>query len=192
MSEPNEKLRRDLQILEAMAAEMDEYLRSQTLFWPMMKSNLPRLTIGGYLLRQHRLESLQDLLDDTDQERLNGAKDNFNTALVEKIVRFEGRAHDELRARLRQWGEYLKELHDKSLGMGDYYKSHVQTRAMIAALVQKLRERPYELDERVQEQLEIYDKVLRNYWTPGEFTWPVEIRDISRTPKGGDSPARVG
>jgi hypothetical protein len=174
MSEPNEKLRRDLQILEAMAAEMDEYLRSQTLFWPMIKSNLPRLTIGGYLMRQHRLESLQDLLDDTEQERLNGAKDNFNTALVEKIVRFEGRAHDELRARLRQWGEYLKELHDKSLGMGDYYKSHVQTRAMIAALVQKLRERPYELDERVQEQLEIYDKVLRNYWMPGEFTWPVE------------------
>ena len=174
MSEPNEKLRRDLQILEAMAAEMDEYLRSQTLFWPMIKSNLPRLTIGGYLMRQHRLESLQDLLDDTEQERLNGAKDNFNTALVEKIVRFEGRAHDEMRARLRQWGEYLKELHDKSLGMGDYYKSHVQTRAMIAALVQKLRERPYELDERVQEQLEIYDKVLRNYWTPGEFTWPVE------------------
>lgn len=174
MSSPNVKLRRDLEILEAMATEMDEYLRSQTLFWPMMKGNLPRLTIGGYLMRQHRLVALRDLLDDSDQGRMNTAIENFNTALVEKIVSFEIRAHDELRARLRQWGEYLKELHDKSLGMGDYYPSHVQTRVMIAALVQKLKERPYKLDERIQEQLDVYDNVLRNYWMPGDFTWPLD------------------
>ena len=35
MSEAVDKLRDDLKILEAMAAEMDEYLRSQVLFWPM-------------------------------------------------------------------------------------------------------------------------------------------------------------
>ena len=174
MSNPNVKLRRDLEILEAMAAEMDEYLCSKTLFWPMMKGNLPRLTIGGYLMRQHRLEALRDLLDDSDQDRMNTAMENFNAALVEKIVSFESRAHDELRARLRQWGEYLKELHDMSLGMGDYYPSHVQTRAMIAALVHKLKERPYELDERIQEQLEVYDNVLGNYWMPGDFTWPLD------------------
>ena len=174
MSEPEEKLRRDLEILEAMASEMDEYLRSQTLFWPMMKGNLPRLTIGGYLMRQHRLLSLQELLDHDEQERLRNAVEQFERALVEKVVSFESRAHDELHARLRQWGEYLKELHDKSLGMGDYYPSHVQTRVMIAGLVEKLQERPYELDRRILEQLAVYDNVLRNYWQPGAFTWPEE------------------
>ncbi|MGB3715375.1 MAG: hypothetical protein WA996_13175 [Candidatus Promineifilaceae bacterium] len=174
MSESKEKLRRDLEILEAMASEMDEYLRSQTLFWPMMKGNLPRLTIGGYLMRQHRLDSSRNWLDESEQARLETAIERFNDTLVEKVVRFEGRAHEELHARLRQWGEYLKELHDKTLGMSDYYSSHVQTRAMISGLIHMLEGRPYDLDERVLEQLEVYDNVLRNLWEPGAFTWPDE------------------
>ena len=171
MSESKEKLQRDLEILEAMASEMDEYLQSQTLFWPMIKGNLPRLTIGGYLMRQHRLVSLRDGLDENEQVRLEAAIVRFNETLVEKVVRFEERAHEELHARLRQWGEYLKELSDKSLGMGDFYSSHVQTRAMITGLIQKLEGRPYELDKRVVEQLAVYDNVLRNFWEPGSFTW---------------------
>jgi hypothetical protein len=172
MTATNKKLRRDLKIVEAMASEMDEYLRSQTLFWPMTKGNLPRLTVGGYLMRQHRLMALKDLLEEADQERLRKAVKTFDEALIEKVVLFEERAHQELHARLRQWGEYLKELHDQSLGMGDYYPSHVQTRAMIAVLIHKMHEPPYKLDTRILDQLKVYDNVLRNYWEPGEFTWP--------------------
>jgi hypothetical protein len=105
---------------------------------------------------------------------LETAIGTFNETLVEKIVRFEERAHEELHARLRQWGEYLKELNDESLGMSDYFSSHVQTRAMITGLIHKLEGRPYELDKRVIEQLEVYDNVLRNFWEPGDFTWPNE------------------
>ena len=172
MTESIDKLQRDLEILEAMASEMDEYLRSQTLFWPMMKGNLPRLTLGGYLTRQHRLLSLRDLLDSSEQARLDKAIRQFDRSLVEKVVRFEKRTHEELHARLRQWGEYLKELRDKSLGMGDFYSSHVQTRAMISSLIRKLQEHPYELDKRVLDQLGVYDNVLRNYWESGAFIWP--------------------
>ena len=155
-----------------MSSEMDEYLRSQTLFWPMMKGNLPRLTIGGYLMREHRLAKLEKLLDESQQIRLQDAIAQFNSAIVEKVVRFEQRAHKELHARLRQWGEYLKELGDKSLGMGDYYSSHVQTRLMIAVLIKRLESPPYELNQRVFDQLRVYDNLLGNYWTPGPFTWP--------------------
>jgi hypothetical protein len=183
MSESNEKLRRDLDILEAMASEMDEYLRSQTLFWPMMKGNLPRLTIGGYLTRQHRLLALRDLLDASEQDRLDTAIGQFEDSLVEKVVRLEERANEELRARLRQWGEYLKELHDRSLGMGDFYSSHVQTRAMLSSLVMKLQEQPYVLDQQVLEQLDVYDNVLRNFWKPGAFIWPDGWQPAYPTPE---------
>ncbi|HET6442995.1 MAG TPA: hypothetical protein VFI27_00300 [candidate division Zixibacteria bacterium] len=174
MSESNKDLRGDLEILEAMASEMDQYLQSQALFWPMMNGGLPRLTIGGYLMRQHRLTSLRDQLDANDKVRLEAAVGQFNEALVEKIVRFEERAHQEIHARLRQWGEYLKELHDSKLGIGDYYISHVQTRLMITSLIHKLEEQPYELDSRVFEQLAVYDNILRNYWVPGSFIWADE------------------
>jgi hypothetical protein len=174
VSEAIEKLRQDLKILEAMAAEMDEYLKGQTLFWPLSDSSLPRLTLGGYLMRQYRLLQLRDLLDPGEQARLDAAIDRFNEALVEKVVRFEQRAHEELHARLRQWSEYLRDLSKESFAAGDFYPSAVQTRAMIRALINKLNMPPYELDDRTLTEVKAYDRALRNYWRAGEFVWPPE------------------
>ena len=172
MSEAKEKLQRDLSIMEEMAAEMDEYLKSETLFWPLIKGgDLPRLTLGGYLMRQSRLKLLRDLLEPNGLERLDAAIEKFNHALVEKIVRFETKAHEELQARLRQWGEYLKDLSRESGSYGDYYVAAVEARVMIAVLLDKLAMPPYQLDGRVLDQLSAYDRVLRNYWQPGEFVW---------------------
>ncbi len=174
VSEEADKLRQDLKILEAMAAEMDEYLRNGNLFWPLSDSTMPRLTLGGYLMRQHRLLALRHQLSDTDQERLAAAVAQFDEALDEKIVATEQKAHEEVRARLRQWNEYLKELRDPSMSAGDYYPSAVETRAMLAALLKQLESPPYRLDRRVLNELASFDRVLANYWEAGEFIWPEE------------------
>jgi hypothetical protein len=168
------KLGQDLTILEAMAAEMDSYLRNDNLFWPLGDSSLPRLTLGGYLLRQHRLVALRRQLDQADRDRLDAAEAQFSEALVEKVVAFENRAHEDIRARLRQWNEYLKELRDPAMVAGDYYNSAVETRAMLAALLKKLESPPYKLDRRVLNELASLDRVLANYWEAGELIWPAE------------------
>lgn len=169
-----EKLKSDLGILEAMAAEMDDYLRSQSLFWPLPDPSMPRLTLGGYLMRQHRLLALRQYLDADEQERLDKAVEQYNEALVEKVVRFEARAHEELHARLRQWSEYIRELCKESLAAGDYYPSAVDTRVMIKSLLDKLEKPPYVLDRRVFDELSAFDRALHNYWRPDDFVWPVE------------------
>lgn len=171
MSEAVERLREDLKILEAMARDMDEYLRNQTLFWPLSPPSLPRLTLGGYLMRQHRLVELVDLLSEADRGRLVAAQAEFNAALVEKVVRLEQRAHEELHARIRQWCEYLKELRRPGLAAGDYYPSAVEPRVMIAALLDKLQMPPYRLDPNVQEEVRVYDNMLRNHWQADDFVW---------------------
>jgi len=174
VSEDTGKLKRDLRILEAMAAEMDDYLRNGNLFWPLGDSSFPRLTLGGYLMREHRLDALRQRLDQPDRNRLEAAEAQFKEALVEKVVAFERRAHEEIRARLRQWNEYLKELRDPSLSAGDYYGSAVETRAMLSALQNKLESPPYQLDRRVLNELASFDRVLANYWEAGDFIWPEE------------------
>lgn len=172
VSEGSAKLKQDLKILEAMAAEMDEYLREDILFWPLGDSSLPRLTLGGYLMRQYRLDALRQQLDHADKSRLDAAEKLFDEALVEKVVAFETKAHEEVRARLRQWNEYLKELRDPSLAAGDYYGTAVETRVMLAALLNRLESPPYRLDRRVLNELASFDRVLANYWEAGEFIWP--------------------
>lgn len=170
----SEKLERDLVVMEAMAAEMDEYLRSDVLFWPLRGRDLPRLTLGGYLMRQHRLLELRDLLSMAEQERLHATISRYLDALEEKVVRFEEKAHKELEARLRQWREYLRDVKN---GTGvAYYPTAVETRAMIRALVSQLRVNPYRLDEEIPPQVALLDRELSRYWEPGDFVWPFDWR----------------
>jgi hypothetical protein len=172
MTEAKDKLKHDLTVVEAMVAEMEEYLLSDVLFWPIMKGGFPRLTLGGYLMRHHRLSALTELLDRDDVERLRSVVGQFNEALVERVVLFENKAHQEIRARLRQWGEYLKDLKRASGGYGQNYTSAVETRAMLQSLIQKLEMPPYRLDKQIGKQLSVYDKVLGSTWRSGDFIWP--------------------
>jgi hypothetical protein len=172
LSTEDAKLEQDLKILAAMAAEMEEYLRSDVLFWQMMPGGMPKLTLGGYLMRQHRLLALRDLLDKAQRARLDAAVTQFNRALVEKVVRFEQRAHRELAARVRQWSEYLRDLEQDSGSSAANYNSAVETRAMMAALVDKLKTPPYQLEPRLRQQVELLDRNLRLRWKPGQFVWP--------------------
>lgn len=174
MSESRERLERDLVVLHEMAGEMDDYLTSDVLFWLMMKGGMPKLTLGGYLMRQHRLLALRDLLDKEMQGTLEAAVSRYSQALVEKVVRLEQKAHMELEARIRQWGEYLKDLSwDRSAAVASYGTA-VETRATIQALVGKMREAPYQLDPAILPKIALLDGNLRQHWQPGPFVWPAE------------------
>lgn len=168
-----EKLGRDLKILEAMAAKMKDYLNSDELFWPKIDSDPVQPTLGGYLMRQHRLRVLQDLvLDDAQRKRLEAAITKFNQAILQTKGRFEEKAARELEARLRQWDTALEELLQDDPPSLAYYQADVETRAMIAALIDELRNFPAQFSSENVERLDKLDHRLRQRWQPGEFIWP--------------------
>lgn len=171
-----EKLKQDLVIIEAMASEMDEYLTSDVLFWPMERGDLPRLTLGGYLMRRHRLAALSALLDEGERNRLQAATTLYREALAGKIVRFENRAHEELAVRMRQWERFLNSNSGSEGSLAAYYATSVETRAMIASLVDELQSGPFQLPERTLEQLALFDRQLHAHWRTGEFVWPDDWR----------------
>lgn len=165
------KLQRDLEIVTAMADEMAGYLDSDVLFWPMQTSGMPQLTLGGYLMRQFRLLALADSLDAAAQQQLSQTVSRFNQALIERVVRFEQKASRELDARMRQWGEFLRDVEkDRDVSQAGYATA-VEARAMIAALVEKLQKRPYQLPPRTMTRVDLLDANLRRFWEPGQFVW---------------------
>ncbi len=174
MKNSKEKLTRDLVILEQMAEEMPSYLMSDTLFWPMMKGDMPRLTLGGYLMRQYRLLALADLLDEGERTRLETAVAQFEEAIDEHVVRVEQKAHQELHTRLRQWGEHLKDFQNSKSISAANYSADVEVRAIIAALVNWLQTAPYQLDPKISPQIRRLDTNLRRHWRSGAFVWPDE------------------
>ncbi len=170
MTDGVQKLEQDLAILAAMAAQMDDYLKSDILFWKMGQSGMPMLTLGGYLMRQYRLLTLSDLLSEAQQGELETAVIQFNAALTEKIVRFEAKANNELEARIRQFEAYLRDLR-KGQVTGMNYGTAVEPRAMIAALIDKLRKAPYQFDHQIPDRIETLDRSLHQRWIPGGFVW---------------------
>ncbi|MFO7664207.1 MAG: hypothetical protein R6X18_16655 [Chloroflexota bacterium] len=174
MQDGSERLDQDVDILETMAYQMAEYLDSEVLFWPMSHGGMPMLTLGGYLMREQRLLALANSLSEELQTQTDMAITRFNQALAERIVRFENKAHNELQARLRQWEEYLKEVERGTAGQSSNFATAVETRAMIAALLDRLSMPPYQTDGRAEKHLKLLDTRLRNNWQPGEFVWPLE------------------
>ena len=131
MSESKDILAHDLKILEAMVDGLPDYLVSDATHWPMTGSGLPKLTIGGCLMRQERLQLLRNQLTFADQARLDKNIDDFNASLENQVVRFERRAHEELHARLREWTTYLRDATSKKATARDYYANIVDTRIVI-------------------------------------------------------------
>jgi hypothetical protein len=173
MDEGKEKLSRDLEIAAAMVAEVREYVLSEVLFWPMATSNMPRLTLGGYLIRQHRLLLLRNLLTEAEREQLSAVMDAYEAVIGEWVVHVEAKIHQELGARIRQWTEYLRDIReDRQAKIATYYATAVEARAMIAALMDQLQTPPFRPEDRLSQEVDLLDKRLRAKWEAGPFVWP--------------------
>jgi len=130
---------------------------------------MPKLTIGGCLMRQERLQRLRDQISFADQARLDKSIDEFNDSLENQVVRFEGRTHDELHARLREWTTYLHDATSKMATKREHYANIVDTRIVITALINKLSQPPYQLNARLEQDIVQMDTRLKGQWQANEF-----------------------
>ena len=165
-----QKLVKDLEILEAMAASMDNYLLSKTMFHTL-HMGMPQLTLGGYLMRQHRLLALAgELLNEVERGRLDEAVAQFKQALMGKQARLEEKGQREIQSRLRQWDDFLRQVEGDPAEAAAFYHTRVEVRAMLASLVEALPA-PEDASLKALDQL---DEKLRQSWQPGQFVWPAD------------------
>jgi hypothetical protein len=167
------KLQSDLYILEVMADGLADYLQGDALFGKT-SGRVPKLTLGGYLMRQHRLTALQGDLQPAEQARLQQAVAQGEAALASQIVRSEARATQECHARLRQWEEVIRDLRRDARAHFAGYATAVEPRAMLTQLIHLLAQPPYQLDSAIPERLALLDGALRNSWDDGECVWSAE------------------
>ena len=169
MSTSDEKLQKDLEIIELMAQQMRAYLNNDLLL-PMTHPDAPQVTLAGYLMRVHRLQALRNtLLDGDERARLDQAVRAYQQVTGEKRAQFDQKIAQERQARLRQWREYLRDL-EEGAGNAVYYHTAVETRLMLTMLLNE------SADAEVTRPLETLDQTLRRAWQPGPFIWPAAWR----------------
>lgn len=169
-----DKLNQDLEILKAMVEELANYLDSDVLYWPMFKASYPQMTLGGYFMRQRRLQRLSYLLSDADQAELEQAVNQFDELTIDKKAQLMKKGLQELEARANQWEQNLSEYWDSEVIEKEYYKTDAEVRTMIADLIFELEIDLSQVDKELLFKIDSLDRELMANWQEGDFIWPEE------------------
>ena len=150
----------DLRFLKEASAQLQDYLLSNELYWPLSAS-LPRLTPGALLLIQVRCQVSQPLESRNYSDQVEVIRIKWRAAWEKKALR-------EISNRLRLWSEYLSDFvksPDQSL---ESYRTEVRGRVILQLL---LADQPDLPEKKALADLDI---VLQKYLIAGDFIWESE------------------
>lgn len=164
----------EMRYVEAILPELEEYLRSRELYRmvhvPHEESQppYPTLTLGTFLLALKRAQGFartahehsqwQKLARETDQLRAR-----WRQAWHEK-------SSLDANARLRRWGDFLREYFQKPADQIDRFAYEARNRVILELLKGELPE----LSD-VWSSLEQLDQRLQERWLTGNFIWESEL-----------------
>jgi len=156
---------KDKAYLEAGLPELEDYLLSDELYWPITSRgyDLPRLTIGGLLLATARLEARG--------ERIESLVTQLDAVRSKWRVAWETKAGRGVQARMRLWGNYLSDYRQNPEGHADAYPHEVRYRVMLHLLLPELSAPTAE-----QKELSHLDSLLRVNLISNNFIWESELQ----------------
>ncbi len=166
----------DIQYLRAASEELETFLLSQKLYWPINAGSpsgepaFPRLTLGGLLLANHRLQTRN--LSPQEEHIYISIDTKIKSIQLQWRTAWERKAQWEFKSRLNQWQNYLTELRANPELHAAYYSSEVRLRVLLHLLepAAKLLEPAY------VEMLSSLDLVLKQLISQAEFLWDEEFR----------------
>ena len=158
----------DLRFLKEAVPQLQEYLLSNELYWPLSGS-LPRLTPGSLLLTLARLAIQAPFEASKVESQVQNICAKWRSAWEKKVAR-------EIANRLRLWSQFLSDYVNAPDQNLDSYRTEARGRAILQLL---LAEQP---DAPEKTALVELDAVLKSCLVPGEFIWEPELQ--AAFPKG--------
>ncbi|MBN1203269.1 MAG: hypothetical protein JXJ20_15585 [Anaerolineae bacterium] len=169
-------LEHDVQALAAMASNLTPYLYEKEMYG-YLSNDLPKLTLGGLLLRLYRLSHLEESLNAEQQNLVQNARINFEAAASEWAVHYEGKLQHELQVRIDVLSRFLNECGDDLQSCAAYYPVQAEKRTMIEHLRDEAREHDC-LSEELDAQLQQVDNRLRRTVDDGDFIFDDRLQDV--------------
>lgn len=156
---------KDKVFLETGVSELKDYLLSKEIYWPIGARglSLPRLTIGGILLAQARLQARDEKVAAYTAE-LERMRIKWKVAWENKVIR-------EFKARMRLWSNYFMDYRHDPEQHADAYPYEVRNRVILSMIFMELDKPPSERIALVQ-----LDNMLRANLLASEFIWEAELQ----------------
>ena len=169
-------LERDLRVLSAMASSLTPYLYEDEMFG-YLAGDLPKLTLGGLLLRLHRLSGLDDILDADQQTLVQDARINFEAECSKWAAHYERKLQHELLSRLNAFDYYLQECLEDARSCAAGYPTQAEKRTMIEHLKTEAEEHGVISDE-IENRLKQSDQRLRRLFKDGAFITDERLKRV--------------
>ena len=175
MSIPQLDSSTELIISQRMVAELEDYLKSDVLYWHVSEPNplgshMPQLTIGALLEALTRADAGRADLLPGQQRELEAVRQQLDWVHAAHPALYVGKAIHELHSRLNACRANLADAQRKSKGL---YVQDVHVRAKIYLLEQTLGP---DMTPELQRQREQIDQELYEVFVPGEFIWDARLQ----------------
>jgi hypothetical protein len=164
----------DLRYIEAGREELEGYLLSKEVFWPLGvkppegKPDYPQLTLDWMLLSSARLSGRR--LSGAQNDQVERAISDLDLHRSKWRVAWEKKAGHCYQVRGRMWRDYLQEYKDNPQDNADRYTYEIRLRVMLELLRNEFRQQTPEV-----EFLMSLDGYLKIVLEPGGFIWEPEI-----------------
>ncbi|HEY43064.1 MAG TPA: hypothetical protein G4O11_03680 [Anaerolineae bacterium] len=170
----------NLKMASFMLEEIEDYLLSSEVFWPLSKRMpvgppLPRLTLGGLILTLDELNAQEKDLSPSQASELYKLRLQMEKVRTKWTVGLERKATQEVRSRLNLWRAYLVDIEER-VETPENYIYEVRYRVMFERLASLAIQQP-EIKPQVEEMRSL-DLRLRKIFVPGAFVWDPRLEDI--------------
>lgn len=165
-----------LSSLNEMLAELEPYLLSPTLFWPIKSrdSGIPqdRLTLGNLLLCLDQLSAIRDSWDLQTEVGFRKSELLWEHEQEKWKSSIRKKASQEIGSRLNLWRAYVMDLDDGQAANFDYHHE-VRNRVIIERLLEFISDR-----ETWEKDLNSVDRLLQSLVVQSEFVWTEHLQPM--------------
>jgi len=170
----------DLAVLEAFAAELEEYIVKDELY-RTVRVHLPagdqmiQMSGGDLLTRIFRLSAERDRLTPEQQVRFDAARGAAEKIIYSLRTRFHQRLQREVKARLDSLNWFLDECSSDPSRCRGEYPFEIRNRQRIDAIVSELGT---DLAPELKNQISRIDERIRMIVRPADFAWDTQLEPV--------------
>lgn len=162
-------LHHDIEVLDVMTANLTPYLYENELYG-YLSGNLPQLTLGGLLLRLHRLSKIETHLVSDQKATVQAARARLETESAKWAIHYEKKLQHELASRLTALDQYVRECQENRVDGAAHYAVQAEKRTMIECLRDAAQKNAV-LSDDLAVHIEHTDQRLRRLVRDGHFIY---------------------
>lgn len=168
----------DLHIFAAMVEHLTPYVYEDELFGHINNS-LPKLTLGGLLMRRYRLHALQDMLRDEQAQAFHDAESQLQSIRYEWLSHYRNKLIQEFDSRTHAIQWFLEDCARTPQSCDANWPNEAEKRTIIAHLADEAIEQDA-FSPSKQQLLNALDQNMRRFYRKGDFIWDPALEKIYR------------